>query len=286
MLTTYVVEGGIGKCTAFTAIVPKLAEKAGEAIQVYTPYVDLFAGNPHVRQVFDQASIPYSDPRVQQSDDIIFCEPYKSNFLKGKQHLIESYAEILGVSYNQDTPCLYTEYLKGHADKALSEANIGKFMIVQLTGGQTPVNFDPSNQYVSIDANRNYPFFLAQKLINQLREEFPDTTILNYSLPNEPNYEGTTKIQLPYAVWHEMLKKAEGFISIDSCLQHFSASAKKPGVVLWGSTRWSQLGYEQNTNLSFHMEDASLFDPLDPRNIMIDPQRIVSVYKDSCGAVK
>jgi len=286
MLNTYVVEGGIGKCTAFTALVPRLAEKAGEPIQVYTPYFDLFAGNPHVCQVFDQGSIPYSDSRVQRSDDIIFCEPYKSNFLKGQQHLIESYAELLGVDYAEDLPCLYTDHLKGHADKALSELNLDKFIIVQFTGGQTPINFNESNGYTSIDANRNYPFFLAQKLVHLLQEEFPDTAILNYSLPNEPNYEGAIKPQLPYAVWHEVLKKADGFISIDSCLQHFSASAKTPGVVLWGSTRWSQLGYQQNKNLTFHMEDPASFNPLDPRNIMIDPSKIVEVYKDSRGAVK
>ena len=31
LLNTYVIEGGIGKCTAFTALIPKLAKKAGEA---------------------------------------------------------------------------------------------------------------------------------------------------------------------------------------------------------------------------------------------------------------
>ena len=35
MLNTYVIEGGIGKCTAFTAIVPKLKEKSGEGIQLH-----------------------------------------------------------------------------------------------------------------------------------------------------------------------------------------------------------------------------------------------------------
>ena len=46
MLNTYVIEGGIGKCTAFTALIPKLAEKAGQPIQIYTPYIDCFAFNP------------------------------------------------------------------------------------------------------------------------------------------------------------------------------------------------------------------------------------------------
>lgn len=27
LLNTYVIEGGVGKCTSFTALIPKLAEK-------------------------------------------------------------------------------------------------------------------------------------------------------------------------------------------------------------------------------------------------------------------
>ena len=34
MLNTYVVEGGVGKCTAFTALLPKLKEKS--EVQIYT----------------------------------------------------------------------------------------------------------------------------------------------------------------------------------------------------------------------------------------------------------
>jgi hypothetical protein len=61
MLNTYVIEGGIGKCTAFTALIPKLAEKAGEGIQIYTPYIDCFAFNPNVAMAFEQ-SLPLTRP--------------------------------------------------------------------------------------------------------------------------------------------------------------------------------------------------------------------------------
>ena len=57
MLNTYVIEGGIGKCTAFTALIPKLAEKAGEPIQIWTPYVDCYAYNPKVAMAFEQQTI-------------------------------------------------------------------------------------------------------------------------------------------------------------------------------------------------------------------------------------
>jgi hypothetical protein len=36
-MNTYVVEGGIGKCTAFTALVPKLRKKS-RSTNIYTIY--------------------------------------------------------------------------------------------------------------------------------------------------------------------------------------------------------------------------------------------------------
>jgi hypothetical protein len=48
-MNTYVVEGGIGKCTAFTALIPKLKQKS--EVQIYTPYIGCFANNPDVKLV-------------------------------------------------------------------------------------------------------------------------------------------------------------------------------------------------------------------------------------------
>ncbi len=59
MLNTYVVEGGVGKCTAFTALLPKLRKKS--EIQVYTPYIHAFAGNPNVKMAYE-TTIPLGDP--------------------------------------------------------------------------------------------------------------------------------------------------------------------------------------------------------------------------------
>ena len=115
-----------------------------------------------------------------------------------------------------------------------------------------------------------------------LREEYPDTTIINCVLPNEPHYLDTIRCDLHWSQIHELLKDAEGFVAIDSCLNHFSPSANKKGVVIWGSTRWTQFGYEQNTNLHFHMGDKwdeTKFNDNDPRNNMVEPRLIIDEYK-------
>ena len=279
-MNTYIVEGGIGKCVAFSALLPELRKKS--EVQIYTPYIDCFANNKNVKMAYE-STIPLQDPRIMASNNIFYCEPYKSNFQFGKQHIIESYCEHHGVKYNSSMrPKLYTDHHKESVNKWLKDNEIGKYILVQFSGGQPRWNYGDNVQYQNINPNRNYQPFLAQQVINMLREEYKDTTIINCVLPNEPHYQGTIRCDLHFAQIHEMLKGAEGFVSIDSCLQHFSASAKKHGVVIWGSTRWTQFGYSHNKNLQFHMGkkwDEAKFIDSDPRNNMVDCKIIVDQYK-------
>lgn len=288
MLNTYIIEGGIGKCTAFTALLPKLAET--QTVQIYTPYIDCFAFNPNVKMAYEQ-SLPLTDPRILASDNIHYCEPYKSNFVLGKQHLIEAYCHLFGVDYDPAmTPKLYTAHLKERATEWLEKNGVtGKYMLVQFSGGQTPVGWSPQNSYASHNPGRNYPAYLAQQVIAQLKAEQPNVAIIDATLPNEPAVAGAIKCDEHWAVIHEMLKQAEGFISIDSCLNHFSASAQKDGVVIWGATRWTQFGYAHNANLQFHMGDKwdeAKYDEADPRNVLVAPEQVVETYKQKVGEGK
>ena len=280
MLNTYFVEGGVGKCTAFTALIPQLRKKS--EVQIYTPYLGCFGGNPDVKMAFE-GTIPLAHPDIMASDNLYYSEPYKSNFQFGKQHLIESYCELHGVKFKSSMkPKIYTEQYKEKVAEWLKVNKIGKYILIQLSGGQPQMGFNPNNQYTSLNPNRNYPNFLAQQVVNMLREEYPDTSIINCVLPNEPHYQGTIRCDLHWTHLHEMLKDSEGFIAIDSCLQHFSASAEKHGVVIWGSTRWTQFGYSHNKNLQFHMKDdwdETKYLESDPRNVMVEPKLILDQFK-------
>ena len=280
MLNTYVVEGGVGKCVAFTSLIPKLRKKS--EIQIYTPYIDCFAGNPDVKMAFE-STLPLQDPRIMASDNIYYSEPYKSNFQFGKQHLIESYCELHNVDFDKSMkPKIYTDRHKDSVKEWLDKNEIKKYILIQLSGGQSKWNYADGSQYQNINPNRNYQPFLAQQLVNMLLEEYKDTTIINCVLPNEPHYQGTIRCDLHWSQIHEMLKGSEGFVCIDSCLNHFSASAEKHGVVIWGSTRWTQFGYSHNKNLQFHMTDKwneEKFIDNDPRNNMVEPKLIIDEFK-------
>jgi hypothetical protein len=161
-MNTYVVEGGIGKCTAFTSLIPKLKQKS--EVQIYTPYIGCFANNPDVKLVLEQ-SLPLQDARIMASDNIYYSEPYKSNFQFGKQHIIESYCNLHDVEFDVNMrPKLYTEHLKENVDKWLKDKEINKYILVQFSGGQSPLTYN--GQYNNINPNRNYQPFLAQQVIN------------------------------------------------------------------------------------------------------------------------
>tara|TARA_R110000772_G_C13307972_1_gene439569 strand:+ start:192 stop:1109 length:918 start_codon:yes stop_codon:yes gene_type:complete len=291
-LDTYIVEGGIGKCVTFTSLIPKLAEKAGGPIQIVTPYIDIFAGNPLVKMCYDQSSIPLDDPRILESDNIYYAEPYKSNFVKGDEHLIESYCKSFGVDFDIDMkPQMFTSHLKDEIDKWKKEAGIKqKYFLVQFTGGQSPLLFNAANQYQSSNAGRNYPGYFAQGIINAFAQAYPDTTIVDVTLPNEGMYANTVKCDLPFPYLNELLKDSQGFIGIDSCLQHFAATSGVPGVVIWGNTRWTQFGWTHHKNMSFHDKNkANTFykmDINDPRNIMVDTQDVIDMFEKKVMGVK
>lgn len=285
MVNTYIVEGGLGKCVSFSAVIDSLVKKDNDKIQIYTPYHEIFANNPKVKLVFDANTINIQDERILSSSNIINCEPYKTNFLKGEEHIIERYCKILGIKYDVEMrPKLFTEYVKQQADKLLEDNQIyGKYMIVQFSGGQSLINKITNSVYNNSDPGRNYPFWLAQSLINKLKQDNPDRTILHFGFSNEPRYDNVTMLETAVPIWHEIAKKSEGFIGIDSCLNHLSSSAEMNGVVIWGSTRFNQFGYSNNVNINYYFQDnweENKFNALDPRNIMVDPDTIMELYKE------
>jgi len=281
---TYILEGGVGKFVAFSSILPALAEKNGGPVQIWGPHYQVFANNPHVKTSFDSATIFLEDPRIASSKNIVYVEPYKSNFMKGDQHLVESFCEIVGVDYDRSMrPVMYTEEVRPEAKKWLKDVGVtGKYIMIQFSGGQPTMNYAPNVQYQSSNPGKNYSPYFVNYIIMRLQELYPDVAIIDATLPNEPAFPGTIKCDQHWSIINELLKNSSGFIAIDSCLQHFSAAAGIPGVVIWGNTRWTQFGWTHHKNMTFHsserFNDPFKIDINDPRNIMVDPGEVLDVF--------
>ena len=264
-------------------------KKDKEKIQIHSPYVDIFGGNLNVKFALDANTIPHHDKRILDSQNICYCEPYKANFIKGQQHIIQSYCKLFGVKYDEKMrPKMFTDHYKDDAKRVAGDDK--DFIVIQFSGGQAPAGFNPQNQYVSGDPSRNYHPHLAQKVIDLVRKEYEDLKIINFSLPNEPAYKETERPDvIPFAQWHQILKlpNCKGFISVDSCLNHFARSAGRKGVVIWGGTRWSQFGYKQNKNINYWFRDGEWdeekFEPQDPRNVLVEPEFVFEQFQKIYG---
>lgn len=288
-MNIYIVEGGVGKQVAFTALLPLLAEKDKSKVLIHSPYPDIFLNNSYVEQVFDSTKIQITDHAIlNQADNIIFVEPYKSNFKKGHQHLLESYCELLHLPYSKNLlPQLNTDHLKEEAENTLKALEVpSRFIVLQTSGGQPPINVKPDTRYEEFDRSYLYPRWYhpeyVQNFIEITKEKYPSLDILHFSLPNEPTYHGTKRLDVHYCVCHEILKKAQTFVGIDSSLNHLSASARKSGVVIWGSTKWSQFGYSHNRNVNFFGVDTwddALMNCKDPRISMVHPYRVFQLME-------
>jgi hypothetical protein len=300
-MNIYVLQGGIGKHVMFSSLINKLSEKSGDKIAIVSAYPDLFKFHPNVEKsvVFHEAG--FYDEYIKDTDnDIIFHEVYYSNYIKGKTHFIEELAKLNTVTYEDDIPDIYVDsFAMEEAERFLE--NFPKFIITQFSGGQSPVNFQANQPFFNNGGQiKDYPRDLAQKLIYNIREKYPDHKILNYVLPNEStnNLDETIQIEAPFLFYVCLLQYCDAYIGIDSSLQHFAANRynNKKGVVLWGSTSPKCLGYEKNINLSNCKEhtmrplcspagdifnkDKSYWKPPDPDCMKINPDLIVEKLKE------
>jgi hypothetical protein len=245
----YNILGGIGKQIAFTALIPKLAEK--EKIIVLSPYPDIYQDNPFVER-----SLPMGMPFVwtdyiQKEENEIFCpEPYhNSRFVHRKIHLIEAFCNELRIEYNDSMrPNIFLPPSFAKDSEKFMQEN-GEFIIVQFSGGQSPLQADLSKQFITAGQKKNYPEKSAQKLVDEIVKKYPKIKILNFNLPNEINLQNVLRISAPYLFYVSLLSKAKAFIGIDSSLNHMSAVTQAKGIVLWCGTSPINFSYSHNVNL-------------------------------------
>ena len=257
------VEGGLGKNVMFTALIPELKKKYTE-VYVVSPYFDVFKACNGVTDAYEfGAGTLYQELVLDPEMDVLWKEPYSNQkFIKKECHLFEAWAEELGITLEK--PGMeYTPNLDRLAEefpgiKQLAEekaAELGKFIMVQFCGGQSPLgpqqdqagNPIPYNDHQEA-IKRNY--YKGQALINLLKKEYPDHKILHFALPNEPAYEGAEKITVPYLTYALLADKADMVICTDSSLQHLATGRCKNITVLWGETRPEHFGYKCNRNIA------------------------------------
>ena len=139
------------------------------------------------------------------------------------------------------------------ANEKIKELN-NNFILVQFCGGQSPLGLQR-------DGNGNLPmyddhqealkrnYYKGQLIIDAIKNKNPDSTIVHFSLPNEPSYNNAVKFEMPYLTYYLLAKAAKAVVTTDSSLQHIATGACKNVTVIWGETRPEHFGYECNKNI-------------------------------------
>ena len=92
-MNIYIVQGGIGKHVMFSSIIEKLAN--GEKISIVSAYPDLFKYHPQVEKSVSFHEAGFYDKYIKDTENnVIYHEPYYSNYVKGKTHFIEELAKF------------------------------------------------------------------------------------------------------------------------------------------------------------------------------------------------
>jgi len=278
------IEGGLGKNIMAVTLMKQLKEKYDE-IYIISPYYDLFEACPYVLKAFPVGQPGLYEQLILKEDiEILWKEPYNnSNFIKKKCHLLEAWSKEFDIDYNNKlTPKIDVKLLRNDIIENIN--NIlkkikGKFIIVQFSGGQSPLDGAEQNVYQEV-LKRNY--HKADDLVQSLKNEY---TIIHFGLKNEPKLKDTLQFEIPYIWYIELIKKAEFVISIDSSLQHLAACTETPTYVLWGETRPEHFGWSQHTNFAEPIEDtAPYFKPLGTSPIFIDftePKKILNTIEEN-----
>jgi hypothetical protein len=236
----------------------------------------VFKLHPKVEAAMGSVTPEILTPKVANKfENIVLREPYISNYCKGDRHILDEWASLYGLAPLVNggfyaRPNLYlAEALVKRADKIKAKLN-RRFFIVQWTGGQPPDNLSrrgayPESYLTNARNVRNY-----QAIMSAMAESYPEHLFLVYALPNEPvqmpeNLKGrVARIKAPSSTYAVLLSSADGFVALDSSLQHIAVTdqVSKKGVVLWGSrTSPEQIGYAFHTNIKSSAEDGVVVSP-------------------------
>ncbi len=283
----YPIKGGIGKNVAFTALIEPLAQRDGKKIAIGSGFPGVFKPHPRVAGVMGSITPEAITPVADKFDDIVMREPYVSNYCKGDRHILDEWARLYDLPPLEKggfhaRPDLYLPSQIIQQAEKLNAQLKRKFFIVQWTGGQPPQNVKRTGKYPDNSLTRGRNVKNYQAIMSALAEAFPEHLFLLYALPNEPvdmpeHIRGRVARATAHALaYAELLKYSDGFVALDSSLQHFGAARQigKKGVVLWGrKTTPERIGYAFHTNLNSVVDEG----------VEVPVERVLDALKKTAG---
>lgn len=246
------VQGGLGKNVAATALTRSIKENYPDRYFILVcSWPEVFLQNPHIDRVYQLGQTPYFyKDYIHNKDVLIFRhEPYnQTGHITRKNHLIESWCELLNIPFTHQHPILYPNYV--HKKITQTWRRSKPIMVLQTGGGLR----DAENQLYNW--TRDMPIEIAEALVEKYRKDYHIIQITRSSGYQLNNVECINSI-LSNMELFALLWSSEKRVLIDSCLQHAAAAMNLPSAVLWIGTTPDNFGYSLHSNLIANLDSST-----------------------------
>lgn len=256
------IEGGLGKNIAATALLPSLAKQyKTRKIVVVASYPEVFLNHPDVYRVYRVGMTAYFyEDYILNKDTLVFRhEPYfQTGHILKKKHLIENWAELLGVSYKKELPNLHFNMMQKKLPNIWQRQK--PILLIQTNGGLF------QGQALDYAWTRDMPIELANYIVDKIGAKYH---VIQITRENSPKIEGVEVVDYPMSNMElfALVAASEKRFLIDSSLQHAAAALNLPSTIFWVGTSPENFGYEMHTNIKSlppkghtKLIDAYLFD--------------------------
>ena len=243
------IEGGVGKHIAASAVL-KTYHNANPSTKIIVScaYPEIFYNNPIIEKSLKLGSNQYfyKDYIYKKDVEIYAQEPYKqTSHITKKKHLVQTWCDMIGVEYNNETPQIYLNSREIEVSRNLIKFEDDKpILIFQPFGGPG----SPHQQLPYSWARDIHPN-IAQNLINILSETY---NIVHICYDNHPVLDNCLRLDqhVSKKTLISLLLLSQKRLLIDSCLQHASAALGLPSTVVWNVTKPEIFGYSLHNNIS------------------------------------
>lgn len=256
------IEGGLGKNIAATALLPDLAKQyKTRKIVVVASYPEVFLNHPDVHRVYRVGMTAYFyEDYILNKDTLVFRhEPYfQTGHILKQKHLVQNWAELLGVSYKKQLPNLHLNMMQKRLPNIWQRQK--PILLIQTNGGLF------QGQALDYAWTRDMPIELANYIVDKVGKNYH---IIQITRENSPQIPGAEVVNYPMTNMElfGLVAASEKRFLIDSCLQHAAAALNLPSTVFWVGTTPENFGYEMHTNIkslppkgNTKLIDAYLFD--------------------------
>jgi len=240
------VQGGLGKNIAATALCKDIKEKYPDRkfILVCT-YPEIFLNIPFIDKVYSLDNLSYFyETYIENKDVIIFKhDPYdQTGHITKKNHIIQSWCEILDLKYTNQTPTIVFNYAQQVITNKYTRSK--PILLLQTNGGLPPLNTSPTPYSWS----RDIPLELAIEITKKYSNNYHIIHITRADGYQLPYVERIDQI-IPNMELFALLYSSAKRIFIDSALQHASKALGLKSNVIWIATSPINFGYELHNNI-------------------------------------